>query len=95
MLSTKVDFWRGLSTILQLLFAIKEGKKRKRVVILQKFIQKRIISHGLSVNFSVISWKKGVVSVQAVEFPLFAVLFFPVSNNIKNNYSDLVLNKST
>ena len=58
MLSTKVDFWRGLSTILQLLFAIKEGKKRKRVVILQKFIQKRIISHGLSVNFSVISWKE-------------------------------------
>ena len=29
MLSTKVDFWRGLSTILQLLFAIKEGKKKE------------------------------------------------------------------
>ena len=31
--------------------AIKERKKRKRVVILQKFIQKRIISHGLWANF--------------------------------------------
>ena len=58
MLSTKVDFWRVLSTILQLLFAIKERKKMKRVVILQKFIQKRIISHGLWANFSVISWKE-------------------------------------
>ena len=45
--------------------------------------------------FQLYRGRKGVVSVQAVEFPLFAILFFPVSNNIKNNYSDLVLNKST